>query len=88
MQSKTISRLLSPFEQFVHSESAGGLALIAASLFAWTSSPWVSGYFTLGEMSPSTGYEDRRFEKPSALRVTVLAAALGLLGCRVSPGAG
>ncbi len=71
MQSKTIKRLLSPFEQFVHSESAGGLALIAASLvaFAWANSPWAPGYFALREISLGIGFGDWRLEKPLLLWV-------------------
>jgi len=63
MQSKTIKRLLSPFEQFVRSESAGGLAAASLVVFAWTNSPWVPGYFALREISLGIGFGDWRLEK-------------------------
>ena len=66
MQSETIKRLLSPFEQLMHSESARGLALIAASLvaFAWANSPRAPGYFALSETSLVMGFGGWRLEKP------------------------
>lgn len=81
MQSETIKRLLGPSVQFVKGESARGVALAAASLFAWAGSRWAPEYFTLGEMSPGIRSQNRRFEKP------LLVAALGLAvrGCPTSP---
>ncbi len=51
MQSRGIRRLLTPFEEFVHSESASGVALIVAALlaFLWADSPWAPSYFALKE---------------------------------------
>ncbi len=100
MQSKTINRLLSPFEQFVRGESAGGLALIAASLvvFGWAnSSPqtteltWVNGW--LVNSAFLAGLKIKRevlvgeFSAQRAVMLTVVVV-LGLLGRRASPGAG
>jgi Na+/H+ antiporter 1 len=44
-------RLLTPFEEFVRSESIGGLTLIAAALvaFLWANSPLSPSYFVLRE---------------------------------------
>ncbi len=44
-----VKRLLSPFQSFVRSESAGGILLIvaAAVAFAWANSPWAAGYEAL-----------------------------------------
>ncbi|HLL40362.1 MAG TPA: Na+/H+ antiporter NhaA [Rubrobacteraceae bacterium] len=71
MQSKTIKRLFSPFEEFVHSESAGGLSLIAAAIvaFIWANSPWAPGYFALREISFGIGFGDFSLEKPLLLWV-------------------
>lgn len=71
MQSKTIKRLFSPFERFVHSESAGGLSLIAAAIvaFIWANSPWAPGYFALREISFGIGFGDFNLEKPLLLWV-------------------
>lgn len=71
MPSKTIKRLLSPFEQFVHSESAGGITLIFASLvaFAWANSPLASDYFALREVRFGVGLGDWSLEKPLLLWV-------------------
>lgn len=71
MPKKTIRRLLSPFEHFVHSESAGGLTLIAAALvaFAWANSPWAPGYFALREVTFGVGLGDWRLEKSLLLWV-------------------
>ena len=71
MQSKSIKRLFSPFEKFVHSESAGGLSLIAAAIvaFIWANSPWAPGYFALREISFGIGFGDFNLEKPLLLWV-------------------
>lgn len=44
--------MLSPFEEFAKSESAGGVTLIVASIlaFAWANSPWSPGYFAMREV--------------------------------------
>lgn len=43
--------MLSPFEEFVRGESAGGAILVVAALLAlvWANSPWASAYFILRE---------------------------------------
>jgi len=66
-----LKRLISPFEQFVHSESAGGLALIFASLvaFAWANSSLAPGYFALRETTFGLGFGDFSLEKPLLLWV-------------------
>ena len=44
-----VQRLLSPFQSFVRSESAGGILLIMAAVaaFVWANSPWAEGYEAL-----------------------------------------
>lgn len=44
-----LKRLLSPFQSFVRSESAGGILLMvaAAAAFAWANSPWAEAYEAL-----------------------------------------
>ncbi len=44
-----VGKLLSPFQAFARSESAGGVLLIvaAAVAFAWANSPWAASYFHL-----------------------------------------
>ncbi|MGI8911592.1 MAG: Na+/H+ antiporter NhaA [Rubrobacteraceae bacterium] len=71
MRDPTIKRLLSPFEQFVRSESAGGVTLIFASIlaFAWANSPWAPGYFALREITFGVGFGDWSLEKPLLLWV-------------------
>jgi len=71
VRSLTIKRLLSPFEQFVRSESAGGVTLIFASIlaFAWANSPWAPGYFALREITFGVGLGDWSLEKPLLLWV-------------------
>lgn len=44
-----LSRLLQPFNEFVHTEAAGGLVLLAAAIVAlvWANSPWSDAYEAL-----------------------------------------
>ncbi|MCA1731027.1 MAG: hypothetical protein LC751_17005 [Actinobacteria bacterium] len=74
MRSKTIKSLLSPFEQFTRSESAGGLALISAALvaFVWAMSLVVS------DLAFERSEEILDQAKPGVPMAPVVAAALGL----------
>ena len=71
MRSGAIRRLLTPFEEFVRSESAGGVALIAAALlaFLWANSPWAPGYFVLQETNFGFDLGGWGLEKPLLLWV-------------------
>jgi NhaA family Na+:H+ antiporter len=71
VRSKTARRLLNPFEEFVKSESSGGVALIAAAVlaFAWANSPWAPGYFVLKETYVGIDLGDWGLEKPLLLWV-------------------
>ena len=71
MPGRTIKRLLSPFEQFVHSESAGGVTLILASIiaFAWANSPLAPWYLDLREIKLGIGLGGWGLEKPLLLWV-------------------
>jgi len=68
---RTIKRILSPFEQFVHSESTGGVTLIFASIiaFAWANSPWAPWYLDLREIKFGIGLGGWSLEKPLLLWV-------------------
>ena len=65
VQSGTIRRLLSPFEEFVRSESAGGIALIAAALvaFAWANSPLAPAYDAMRDIHLGVGFAGREFDE-------------------------
>ena len=65
VQSPTIRRLLSPFEEFVRSESAGGIALIAAALvaFAWPNSPLAPAYDAMREIHLGVGLAGLEFDE-------------------------
>ena len=71
MSGRTIKRILSPFEQFVHSESTGGVTLIFASIiaFAWANSPWAPWYLDLREIKFGIGLGGWSLEKPLLLWV-------------------
>lgn len=63
--------MLSPFEEFVRGESAGGVTLIAAALaaFVWANSPFAPGYATLQEVPLGVGVGGWELEKPLVLWV-------------------
>ena len=50
-------RILSPFARFAHTESSGGIVLIAATLVAigWANSPWAASYHHLWETPVTVG---------------------------------
>jgi NhaA family Na+:H+ antiporter len=71
VQSRPVRRLLNPFEEFVKSESSGGVALIVAAIlaFAWANSPWAPGYLVLKETYVGIGLGGWGLEKPLLLWV-------------------
>ncbi|MGH7719863.1 MAG: Na+/H+ antiporter NhaA [Gemmatimonadaceae bacterium] len=52
-----IERVLRPFQQFVQTESAGGIVLLACTAVAlvWANSPWAASYFHLWETPLTVG---------------------------------
>jgi NhaA family Na+:H+ antiporter len=53
------ARVLRPFQQFVRTESASGVVLLActAAALAWANSPWSESYFHLWERTFTVGFE-------------------------------
>jgi NhaA family Na+:H+ antiporter len=60
-----VERVLRPFQQFVATESAGGMVLFACALaaIAWANSPWSDSYFHLWERPFSVGFEGAALTK-------------------------
>jgi len=71
MRNGAIKRLLTPFEEFARSESAGGVTLIVAALlaFLWANSPWAPGYFALQQTYFGFDLGGWSLEKPLLLWV-------------------
>ena len=65
MRSGTIRRLLSPFEEFVRSESAGGITLIAAAVvaFVWANSPLAPAYSAMRDIHLGVGFAGLEFDE-------------------------
>lgn len=79
--------MLSPFEEFVKSESAGGIALIGAAIlaFAWANSPLSPSYFALQETYFGVGIGGFGLEKPLLLWVNdgLMALFFFLVGLEI-----
>ena len=60
-----VERALRPFQQFVATESAGGLVLFACALgaLAWANSPWSDAYFHVWERTFTIGFEGAALTK-------------------------
>jgi NhaA family Na+:H+ antiporter len=71
VRSRIVRHLLNPFEEFVKSESFGGVTLIAAAIlaFVWANSPWIPGHFVLKEIYVGIDLGDWSLEKPLLLWV-------------------
>lgn len=56
---------LSPFQQFVASESFGGILLVAVAIaaFAWANSPWAHAYQAMKELQVGIGVGGWRLQK-------------------------
>jgi Na+:H+ antiporter, NhaA family len=87
MQNGPIRRLLTPFEEFARSESAGGVTLIVAALlaFLWANSPWAPGYFVLQETYFGFQLGGWSLEKPLLLWVNdgLMALFFFLVGLEI-----
>ncbi len=57
-----IAKLLRPFQEFAHRQSAGGIVLLACALFAlaWANSPWAKIYFDLWHLPLTVSLGDFR----------------------------
>jgi NhaA family Na+:H+ antiporter len=87
MRNGGIRRLLTPFEEFARSESAGGVTLIAAALLAllWANSPWAPGYFALQQTYFGFDLGGWSLEKPLLLWVNdgLMALFFFLVGLEI-----
>jgi NhaA family Na+:H+ antiporter len=87
MRNGGIRRLLTPFEEFARSESAGGVTLIAAALLAllWANSPWAPGYFALQQTYVGFEFGSWSLEKPLLLWVNdgLMALFFFLVGLEI-----
>jgi NhaA family Na+:H+ antiporter len=87
MRNGGIKRLLTPFEEFARSESAGGVTLIVAALlaFLWANSPWAPGYFALQQTYFGFDLGGWSLEKPLLLWVNdgLMALFFFLVGLEI-----
>jgi Na+:H+ antiporter, NhaA family len=72
-----IARLVMPVQEFIRTESASGVILIAAAAlaFAWANSPWAASYFAVLDIPFSVGFGAWSLEKPLLLWVNDLLMA-------------
>jgi Na+:H+ antiporter, NhaA family len=72
-----VTKLLTPVQEFIRTESASGVLLIAAAAlaFAWANSPWAATYFTVLDIPFGVGFGAWSLEKPLLLWVNDLLMA-------------
>jgi Na+:H+ antiporter, NhaA family len=72
-----VARLLTPVQEFIRTESASGVLLIAAAAlaFAWANSPWAGTYFTVLDIPVGVGFGAWSLQKPLLLWVNDLLMA-------------
>jgi Na+:H+ antiporter, NhaA family len=72
-----VAKLLTPVQEFIRTESASGVILIAAAAlaFAWANSPWAASYFALLDLPFSLRFGAWTLEKPLLLWVNDLLMA-------------
>ena len=72
-----VANLLTPVQEFIRTESASGVLLIAAAAlaFAWANSPWAASYFALLDLPFSLRFGAWSLEKPLLLWVNDLLMA-------------
>ncbi|WP_017730884.1 Na+/H+ antiporter NhaA [Nafulsella turpanensis] len=79
--------ILTPFQRFLHTESAGGILLIFFTLFAmlWANSPWAQSYFALWENKLTIGFGDWALSKELILWVNdgLMAIFFFLVGLEI-----
>jgi Na+:H+ antiporter, NhaA family len=72
------AKLLTPVQEFIRTESASGVILIAAAAlaFAWANSPWAASYFALLDTPVAVGFGAWSLQKPLLLWVNDLLMAV------------
>jgi NhaA family Na+:H+ antiporter len=73
-----VAKALSPVQDFIRTESASGVILIAAAAlaFAWANSPWAASYFALLDVRLAVSFGAWSLDKPLLLWVNDLLMAL------------
>jgi Na+:H+ antiporter, NhaA family len=73
-----VAKLLSPVQEFIRTESASGVVLIAAGLiaFVWANSPFAERYFAILEIELGVGLGSWALQKPLILWVNDLLMAV------------
>ena len=71
------AKLLTPVQEFIRTESASGVLLIAAAAlaFAWANSPWAASYFGMLDIPFGVGFGAWSLQKPLLLWVNDLLMA-------------
>jgi len=64
-----IDRILSPFQEFLHRQTSGGIVLFACTILAllWANSPWAASYFATWNAKFTVGISDFQLSKPLLL---------------------
>jgi NhaA family Na+:H+ antiporter len=77
-QKSLVGKALIPVQEFIQTESASGIILIAAAAvaFAWANSPWAPSYFALLDLRIGIGVGAWSLDKPLLLWVNDLLMAL------------
>ena len=77
-RASAVAKLLSPVQEFIQTESASGVVLIAAALiaFAWANSPFADHYFAILGVELGVGLGDWSLQKPLILWVNDLLMAV------------
>ena len=82
-----VERMLVPFNRFVHTESSGGLVLMACALLAmaWANSPWAGTYFKLWNTRFTVGFGEEALSKPLLLWINdgLMAIFFFLVGLEI-----
>jgi NhaA family Na+:H+ antiporter len=73
-----VAKALTPVQDFIRTESASGVILIAAAAlaFAWANSPWAASYFAMLDVRLAVSFGAWSLEKPLLLWVNDLLMAL------------
>jgi NhaA family Na+:H+ antiporter len=73
-----VAKVLTPVQEFIQTESASGVILIAAAVlaFAWANSPWAASYFAMLDVPFAVSFGAWSLEKPLLLWVNDLLMAL------------
>jgi NhaA family Na+:H+ antiporter len=73
-----VAKVLTPVQEFIQTESASGVILIAAAVlaFAWANSPWAASYFAVLDVPFAVSFGAWSLDKPLLLWVNDLLMAL------------